>query len=626
MENMKALHSIFQHSVWDVEDILQLSRGLLDGDFERITSSSKARGFNRIFLLRLPELCSDLERSLDSGELRWSNGEFVVNGKLTLFNPVISLIFDEDGSLLPHACSSAIRCFRQLTKLFKKLRVQCSAQSIKDKIDEFRTIEAELPSPSLSWGTLDLHFDGFYPSLTDLDRIRSDAEVEYLESVGTTERTKDLSRDLSAVQSVADRVVRSFVIKEGNFKPKHGPGAVSEPFEESKYEFPTWPERLDKLFPYLKWGCINDLNYEIGDVLEDPPAKLIDVPKDFKGPRLIASEPISSQFIQQGILNSIRSSLKGSILRYSYNPYSQEPSRELVLSSSRDRSFSTIDLSSASDRLSCYVVERIFRKNYIFLQQLNSARTPCIKYPDGQISVLRKFAAQGAAFTFPVQSLVYAIICIGVIYSSNPTARLVDLAKMVRVFGDDIIIPTEYFERTKVVLEALFLKVNASKSFSNGYFRESCGMDAYQGNDVSAVSILDLFQRSKPETLVSLVECSNNLYIKGFIRTAQRLQETLPRKIRLRIPSKMPDSGYFGLVCSGKTEHKTRWCQHWQLRESLVLVVETKLLKTKPKALYCLHQWFIEEPRPDVRWVPGEVTRVKTRYSLRWVPSEILGR
>jgi hypothetical protein len=342
---------------------------------------------------------------------------------------------------------------------------------LRKKINEFRNIEAELPTPTLSWGSDDLCFRGDYPSLTELGDLGFHTKGQFSGQLAAGWEEGGVLRDIASIQFIADRLSGSFRIHWSQFRPKHGPGAVSEHYENSKFEFPSWPGRLNKYFPFEKWGVVNELNIPLEECAGKSPAKLICVPKSFKGPRLIASEPISSQYIQQGIMGSLRISLKSSVLRHCYDPLSQEHSRVLTLASSKDKSLSTIDLSSASDRMSCWLVERIFRKNYGLLQAFNAARTPDVLLPDGTTLQQKKFAAQGAAFTFPVQSLVYAIVCMGVIYSSNPRARFNDIARKVRVFGDDIIVPTEYYTRVCNALEALFLKVNKSKSFSKGYFR-----------------------------------------------------------------------------------------------------------------------------------------------------------
>lgn len=624
-EALILFNNILSHLIQDVEDIVELERGTMLDDFDRIIRSSKSRGQARIFLVRFPELCSDFELSLESGLLRFSDGEFLRHGKLTIFQSLISRIFDENHCIKDEPCLESIRCFRQLTKFAKKYRIDCEPEKTKEKILEFRSIETELPEPSYTWGSTHLASRGSYPSLIELDTESVSSNGEF--SGSSTEWCEGgLFRDLSYIQYVADRLCKSFCIHWERFNPRHGPGAVSEKFRDSKYEFPSWPERLDNVFPFSKWGVFNELNIPLEEYIESQPAKLIDVPKDFKGPRLIASEPISSQFIQQGIMQSVRESLSKSPLRNCYDPLSQQHSKDLVLTSSESRSFSTIDLSSASDRLSCWLVERIFRNNNSFLQALNAARTPDILYPDGSIERLKKFAAQGAAFTFPIQSLVYSIIAVGVIYSSNTTARFNDIVRKVRVYGDDIIVPTEYFSRVCRALEACFLKVNHKKSFSKGYFRESCGMDGYKGFDVTPVSVLAFYHARRPLNTISVIECSNNLYLRGFIRASNALLETIPMGLRKDLPWCSPgQSDQLCVFGSGKPNLRTRWDHTWHQPDCRVLVVENKVKRTRPSWQHSLHQWFLEKPRPDINWVSGEVSSVKARYRLRWVPSYMLG-
>jgi hypothetical protein len=105
-----------------------------------------------------------------------------------------------------------------------------------------------------------------------------------------------------------------------------------------------------------------------------------------------------------------------------------------------------------------------------------------------------------------------------------------DRAQYIRVFGDDIIITEPAVGHLYRLLEEVGLKVNKEKSFSRGQFRESCGMDAYDGVDVTPGYIRKIYQPSSPEALVSVVECSNNLYKKGLWHLADSLLRQFHRK------------------------------------------------------------------------------------------------
>ena len=615
--------------VQDCEEILGLDSSALSGDFEVISTSVKSRGLT-VLLVDLPSLCKDLERALDEGVYEPTVGKaFTKKGYPYLFQDIYSKIFTSDWVLSTSVDPEAIRCLRQIFKIFKKYEVACPVSATQEKIHEFKEIEQGLPSPRLSWGGLSLRTCGGYPSLIDLG-FHGHEGVDYsagpsISVSGFCEDPK-FYRTLACIQLVADRIVRSWRFRKEWFKPKHGPGAVSERFGTSKYEFPTWPVRLELQFPFAEYGLVNYSLWEDRpwENLGESPCKLIDVPKDFSGPRLIASEPISAQFVQQGIMSVLRKTVHGSLLRHSINFSSQEPSRELALDASLWKDLSTIDLSSASDRMSCALVECVFRSNYGFMDKLNAARTPSILYPDGSVEQLKKFAAQGAAFTFPVQSIVYAIICIGVLYSLSTETSLAKLARQVRVYGDDMIVPTYAFDSICKVLERLHLKVNLKKSFSKGQFRESCGMDAYAGVDVTSASVLTFFSAVDPNSLVSLVECSNNLYKKGFIRASARLLDTIPMGKRKLIPYVSSESTVFGLLGGGKIPLKERYNVLLHRNEVQILTVESKVKRTKPDGRYSLHQWFIEKPPLDAVWQSGEVSSVKARYRLRWVPNYLI--
>jgi hypothetical protein len=432
-------------------------------DLDRITLSCKSRGL-QVFLVDFPSICNGLESSLEIGNNSGMLGlPFTKNGRLTILSMLYTKIFHDSGELLVEPCIEAIKDLRQVLKFAKKFEIDCPADATKEKYLEFAKIEQDLIPPICSWGSDYLSCRGGFPHLSSLG-LRLHANAGGGNELSDSEATLWGYSALERIQCLADRFSRSIKFRASWFKPKHGPGAVSEQFELSKFEFPTWPYRLESVFPFDLNGMVN---HQIWDdrfpIDHSQPAKLIGVPKDYRGPRLIASEPISSQFIQQGIMRVLRENVKRSPLRHCLDFQSQEPSRIAALSASEDRRFSTIDLSSASDRLSCAVVECIFRRNYSFLEILNAARTPDILYPDGRVEQLKKFAAQGAAFTFPIQSIVYSIICMGVISHMTGETRLSELAKYVRVYGDDMIVPTYCYQTICDTLEALQLRVNRKK-------------------------------------------------------------------------------------------------------------------------------------------------------------------
>jgi hypothetical protein len=255
---------------------------------------------------------------------------------------------------------------------------------------------------------------------------------------------------------------------------KHGPGAVSERLKNwEKSQFPYWSDKLEVLFPFELCGksAGNDRDRPINHELA---SRLIWVPKTYKGPRLIAAEPASHQWCQQSILSFMNEQFKKHFKGFFIDLRDQSKSNDLVLSASRDRSLATVDLSDASDRLSCWTVERALRRNPSLLHHLHAARTRLLSDNISQepsFLKLKKFASQGTATTFPVQSLVFLIIALTASVNGKITwTKLWKLRNQVRVFGDDIILPTPGYERLIRIMDLLGLKVNVAKSYAHGHF------------------------------------------------------------------------------------------------------------------------------------------------------------
>jgi hypothetical protein len=147
-------------------------------------------------------------------------------------------------------------------------------------------------------------------------------------------------------------------------------------------------------------------------------------------------------------------------------------------------------------------------------------------------------------------------------------------------------------------------------------------MDAFNGLDVTPASVLSLFQSHVPDSLVSTVDCANNLYEKGFINASRHLLETIPRRYLKNIAFKDSESTVFGILSvTPNPVLRQRWNSKLHRIESKILTVESKVSRSNPGGHDHLFQWFVENPSPDIVWKAGEVTRVKARYCLRWVPS-----
>ncbi len=214
-------------------------------------------------------------------------------------------------------------------------------------------------------------------------------------------------------------------------------------------------------------------------------SKLCFVPKTSEISRTICTEPSLNMFVQKGLAACLERSLNRSTsidLRVQ-----QFRNKRLALIGSRTGSMSTIDLSSASDTISCEFVKYLFPDH--IRSWLDVCRSPCTTLPDGKVVELHMISSMGNAYTFPLQTMIFTAIALGVyrvcgIDFLKPTSTY---DGNLGVFGDDIVIRTECFDLMCRALNAAGFIVNEGKSFSTGLFRESCGGDYFDGHNVRGV-------------------------------------------------------------------------------------------------------------------------------------------
>jgi hypothetical protein len=234
----------------------------------------------------------------------------------------------------------------------------------------------------------------------------------------------------------------------------------------------------------------------------------------------------------------------------------------------------------------------------------------------------------GSACTFPVQSIIYCTVAVAVrlfLSHTPPTSWTVkEASARCSVFGDDIIVPRDDCPTVIQALEYLGLKVNTSKTFFTGKFRESCGIDAWGGYDVTPPYILTLLDGIRYADGVSSIEVSNNFFRKGFWHTARYIQDRLGKMKNLIPISTRGDLGSVLFSYSGTKLSHLKGRYNRQLQREEVLCLTTKSSKDRGPASPTsrLFQWYIEKPRPDTRWVSGVVSRKNSTTSSGWHPTD----
>lgn len=615
-------------------------------DLERLSSAVEHHGI-KFFLDTMPAFRKHFDKCISNGRLTSSGlihfgstrrGETVPR----LFRGLFLRVFDRSGTLRMDADPHAIRLVRQLLGAVRKMRLDCGLQNRRLAVKEFFDIEHEIPKPSKFWvqDEVDIvepeEFASFRDELPDntiLPLLGSQVHVRTLPYPGL----------LQTLQQVADIVCSTL----GEFDPyayraKHGPGAVTDfKFGNDKYSFQSWSQRLDRVFPYADFGVAN-FSMWADNVLQeklpddkDLPAKLAAVPKTITKPRLIAVESVSGQWCQQTLLDFFYSRVEDTFLRSFISFRKQEYNGELALKASRDQSHATIDLSNASDRVSCWHIERLFRRSRSLLHAMRASRARWLRQDicrnTSKYANIRKYSTMGNATTFPVQSLFFlsaAIAC--ELYAHRRKASFREIQalteRQIRVFGDDIITPNTSSGLLVELLQYLGLKVNDSKTFEHGLFKESCGVDAFNGQDVTTVSIMDVPHRTKPGSIVSTVDVHNNLIKSGYFRTADYLRKYAERHSR-KIRDVAHGSGSFGWypnpVCPAQPlTLRQKFCVDTQKWLVLAAVTYVRQKRHTAEGTSGVLQYFTEAPKrvtSAVSTLGYALQRAQVRLGLGWV-------
>lgn len=635
---------LYRDILSDISGELPTLRKELDRDFSRLCSAIEHHGL-RFATIDLVDAGKHFDKCLSASRLT----PFLVTHMRPykrdsviprLFRGLLRRVFDDSGCLAPTCDHKSVRALRQLYYAVKKLKLECGDERTRKSVRDFFHVDSLVEAPTLIWGD-----DNFDPSAVHpLSFIDSgDADLDPSDSLPRRRRGTPLRAPiglLKDLQYVSDIVASSY----GLFNPydwvaKHGPGAVSDGKDASKFEFPTWPKKLESVFPladfayanFSLWADALRTDEVTGRFSEmEAPSKLISVPKTMKAPRLIASEPTSHQWCQQIIKDFLYTNLAKTPLKDTIHFRDQTFNQRAARQASIDGRHWTIDLSEASDRVSCHTIERMFRRNISLLDAFRAVRTRfisnkiCRKQPP--LYELRKFSTMGSALTFPIQSICFSNIVIACLMYSRSEKRsrrtVSKLAREVLVFGDDLIVPEDVGQLALGLLRYLGFKVNQSKTFGNGRFRESCGGEYFQGHNVTPTYALTIPDRRRPESILSSVDVHNNFVRNGYAVTARRLKQTVLQESKILIPVAPVGSGllcwesYAGWDLDGLRRRRNKDLHVTEARVHRLVNRGTKL---PDRGTSRVLQYFTEAPPPTVKWEGGVRGRPKLSLKLGWV-------
>jgi hypothetical protein len=476
-------------------------------DLKTIRSRVEHEGVS-FLTITLPTFCKSVERCLTVGYIdpTWFRG-FPLHGAIPVFlQGMLGRVFDrENGRIYDEStidyCDHAayLDSLRQICLAFKKVELECTPSRVSQVIANFVEIERAFGVSSVP--------------------------------------TEDVSKFLDTSSMLWDNLI--FGLYRNEFIPSHGPGATADRISGNrKYAWRRWHERLDNYFPlYHNAFSISAMGSEEVEVVslvpevDEQPVRVVTVPKTLKGPRVIAIEPCCMQYAQQTVRNVLYDAIERYDLTAGHiNFRDQTINQVLAVSSSIDGQLATIDLSDASDRVPRDLALAMFRADPDLLGLIDACRSRYAELPDGTvIGPLRKFASMGSALCFPVEAMYFYTICVMALLESrnlsltNSNLKLV--GEWIHVYGDDIIVPTDDAGTVLDYLRKYNCKVNSAKTFVSGSFRESCGVDAYSGRQVTPVYVRSPRPKNRQlaSNIISWSETANLFFNKGYVETAEHM-------------------------------------------------------------------------------------------------------
>lgn len=332
---------------------------------------------------------------------------------------------------------------------------------------------------------------------------------------------------------------------------RHGPGAAigTSNGNVSKYfkfrDFPyTCTDRatglaIDAISKDLRWlGAVEDAyrkehgihptkimryRYFLQNIISSVPGnRITTVPKTAKVDRTIAIEPLMNLYLQLGVDGLFRTQLK----KWCIDLDNQTTNRRMAKLGSISGKYATIDLSMASDTISTSLVKLLLPP--LWYDYLISIRSP-VGVIDGEEIRYNKISSMGNGYTFALETLIFASCCYAVHKINH---QEFSFHKDYNVFGDDIIVPSKHYDQVVKALNLFGFIVNKEKSFSNGFFRESCGADWFNGRFVRPVylkqPITNVFELITLRNLMQRYFCLHWGYPSIESKTMELLDKWIP--------------------------------------------------------------------------------------------------
>jgi len=252
------------------------------------------------------------------------------------------------------------------------------------------------------------------------------------------------------------------------------PRARSLPFQKLKGR----PAVTPQCEPLLRAAYIH-FGYEQPKVTLAANNRVEFVPKSWKTHRAIACEPAGNVPFQLAFDGWAKKRLR----RHGINLSTQENNQQHARLGSMYDDIATVDMSMASDTVSYNTVAWLLPDDWF--RYLDRVRSPLFSL-NGEVRKYAKFSSMGNGATFALETLIFA----SMLHAVGSRKGL--------AYGDDLTIESYLYPELIKLLKFFGFVPNLEKSFASGPFRESCGGDFYQGEDITPFYLRSVDAWDKP--------------------------------------------------------------------------------------------------------------------------------
>lgn len=164
------------------------------------------------------------------------------------------------------------------------------------------------------------------------------------------------------------------------------------------------------------------------------------------------------------------------------------------------REIATIDLRAASQMIARRAVQAVWPEQW--LSVMDDLREEYTKLPDGTLNYNQHYSAMGNGFTFEMESILFYNLAKAAMLNAGLKW------KYLSVFGDDIIVDRHCGPTVIQALKDFGFIPNDEKTFLDGPFKESCGVDTLRGRNIRPVFLRNI---KNGKLIESLYKLANNI-------------------------------------------------------------------------------------------------------------------